>query len=197
MTRKRLGKAERKRQIKNAAIKLFTEKGYRNTSVQDIVDAAEFSKGGFYNYYDSKKMLLSEILGDGYEFRNNAILLHKHQSENLNRKEFLIEALLDKIIDDNIYKKLYSTLAIEMVNNPDLIELYEQTYNKFTQSFISFCQQNDLAEYIKITNYEFGSFITSLMIGLDIIQKINKTNYRNMLREILTAYFDKIDLFND
>jgi AcrR family transcriptional regulator len=45
-------------QIVNAALTLFLEKGYQTTTIQDIIDAAKCSKGGFYHYFASKEDLL-------------------------------------------------------------------------------------------------------------------------------------------
>ncbi len=47
--------------IIDAAEKLFKEKGYAATSVQDILDMLHISKGGFYHYFDTKMELLSEV----------------------------------------------------------------------------------------------------------------------------------------
>lgn len=51
----------RKEAILKTAEKLFFEKGFAETSVQDILDALSISKGGFYHYFDSKNALLEEI----------------------------------------------------------------------------------------------------------------------------------------
>ena len=48
-------------QILDAAEQLFFERGYDRTSIQDILDALEMSKGGFYHYFDAKESVLREI----------------------------------------------------------------------------------------------------------------------------------------
>ncbi len=47
--------------ILEAAEKLFFQKGYDQTSVQDILDELSLSKGGFYHHFASKEAILSEI----------------------------------------------------------------------------------------------------------------------------------------
>jgi len=47
--------------ILETAEKLFFERGYEQTSVQDILDALSLSKGGFYHYFSSKEAILEEI----------------------------------------------------------------------------------------------------------------------------------------
>jgi AcrR family transcriptional regulator len=44
-----------------AAVRLFAERGYDATTVQDVVDAAGVTKGAMYHYFDSKDALLYEI----------------------------------------------------------------------------------------------------------------------------------------
>lgn len=51
----------RKDSILRIAEKLFFEKGYEETSIQDILNALSISKGGFYHYFESKIALLEEI----------------------------------------------------------------------------------------------------------------------------------------
>lgn len=55
----------RKRQIIQACIKLFSEKGFVETSIQEIIEEAKISKGTFYNYFPSKKDCLIAILDIG------------------------------------------------------------------------------------------------------------------------------------
>jgi AcrR family transcriptional regulator len=49
------------RGILDAALRLFAERGFDGTSVQEIVAAAEVTKGALYHYFDSKDDLLYEI----------------------------------------------------------------------------------------------------------------------------------------
>ncbi len=51
----------RRKAVVEAAQQLFWDKGYENTSVQDILDQMGMSKGGFYHYFESKQQLLEEI----------------------------------------------------------------------------------------------------------------------------------------
>ncbi|UCF28604.1 MAG: TetR/AcrR family transcriptional regulator [Chloroflexota bacterium] len=51
-----------KDRIHHESMKLFSTKGYLNTSISDIMQAAETSKGGFYNHFDSKDDLFYEVL---------------------------------------------------------------------------------------------------------------------------------------
>ncbi|GAA1945036.1 TetR/AcrR family transcriptional regulator [Microbacterium deminutum] len=47
--------------VTHAAVRLFAEQGYANTSVQQIVEAAGVTKGAMYHYFESKDDLLFAI----------------------------------------------------------------------------------------------------------------------------------------
>jgi len=51
-----------KDRINHESLKLFSTKGYLNTSISDIMQAADTSKGGFYNHFESKEDLFYEVL---------------------------------------------------------------------------------------------------------------------------------------
>lgn len=51
----------KKNSILDTAEMLFLDKGYERTSVQDILDALNLSKGGFYHHFASKEQILQEI----------------------------------------------------------------------------------------------------------------------------------------
>ena len=52
---------EKKQEILTVAERLFCLKGYRETSVQDILDVLKASKGGFYHYFESKEAVLETL----------------------------------------------------------------------------------------------------------------------------------------
>jgi TetR/AcrR family transcriptional repressor of nem operon len=52
----------RKEQIVLNSLKLFSLKGYLSTSLDDILQNSQISKGGFYNYFKSKEDLFHAVL---------------------------------------------------------------------------------------------------------------------------------------
>lgn len=59
--------ADRRTQLAQAAFEVFTDRGYRNTSVADIVAAAGVSHGSFYNYFTNKREVLDAAIDFGLE----------------------------------------------------------------------------------------------------------------------------------
>ena len=48
-------KSVKENNILEAAYQLFIEKGFKNTSIQEIVDKADVGKGTFYTYFKNKE----------------------------------------------------------------------------------------------------------------------------------------------
>lgn len=53
--------------IMTAAEKLFSEKGYEQTTIEDISKAAEYSRRTIYAYYESKEDILHRIIEKGLQ----------------------------------------------------------------------------------------------------------------------------------
>ena len=59
--RKEREKRNRENQILDAAEEVFAEKGFRNTTIDDIAERAELSKGTIYLYFKSKELIYTGI----------------------------------------------------------------------------------------------------------------------------------------
>ncbi len=53
-----------KEKIIHESLKLFSLKGLLSTSIKDILEAADTSKGGFYNHFSSKEDLFFAVLDE-------------------------------------------------------------------------------------------------------------------------------------
>jgi TetR/AcrR family transcriptional regulator, cholesterol catabolism regulator len=66
---RRIGRRERKkleveRRIRDAALRLFHDKGYEATTVEEIAELADVAKGTFFNYFPRKDALLEALAED-------------------------------------------------------------------------------------------------------------------------------------
>src|SRR3546814_12737482 len=52
----------RRDELLHIAAKLFAEKGFKNTTVRDIADAAGILSGSLYHHSDSKETMVDELL---------------------------------------------------------------------------------------------------------------------------------------
>ena len=62
-----------KRKIFNTAIKLFAEKGYDNSSVEDITAIAGVAKGSLYYHFSKKEDIFDMLLSEGMKLLRNSV----------------------------------------------------------------------------------------------------------------------------
>ncbi len=62
-----------KRRIFETAVKLFAEKGYENTGIEEITAVAGFAKGALYYHFETKEDLFDLMLEEGYKLLTNSI----------------------------------------------------------------------------------------------------------------------------
>ena len=103
----------RKTQIINAARDLFIDKGFTNTSMTDIITAAQISKGTFYNHFTSKSECLIAILE---ESRAEATLL---------RNELAIGS---KLADEDILARQIGVF-MRINKERNLVRIFESIYH--------------------------------------------------------------------
>ncbi len=70
---------ETKEKLVRLSLQQFIENGYENTTITDIMRAAELSKGGMYHYFSSKEDILEEVIDYGLRQEID------HIQENLNQ----------------------------------------------------------------------------------------------------------------
>lgn len=69
MTRKEQ-KEERRKKILYETLVLFVKNGYRETKITDIAEAVSMSTGLLFHYFESKEVLLLELVKMGAEYAN-------------------------------------------------------------------------------------------------------------------------------
>ncbi len=67
LSRRERDRLRHKEEIVAAALKLFSERGFHNVSMQEIAAQAEFATGTLYNFFPSKDALFDELLKGSVE----------------------------------------------------------------------------------------------------------------------------------
>lgn len=103
--------------ILEVAWNLFFEKGYENTTIDEIIQICGSSKGGFYHYFNAKDDLLnhlSYLLDKQYEKLAENIDEHWGEKEKL----FYYTEKLFRYIEDNVPRDILSlVLSTQVTKN--------------------------------------------------------------------------------
>jgi AcrR family transcriptional regulator len=98
-------RTETRERIFRAALRLFAERGYLETTVEDITEAADVGKGTFFNYFPTKEHVLAQYGEERVEQVSRA--LERAQSGD--------ESVL------SVLKELATNLAGQSSESPELL----------------------------------------------------------------------------
>lgn len=104
-----------KAKITKVAWQLFHEKGYSETTVDDIIAASGTSKGSFYHYYSSKDELLSslsELFDAKYEEVMQNLDPEMNSYDKLLYICYAVHDMIEKDIPIGLLSSLYSSQVI-------------------------------------------------------------------------------------
>ena len=88
-----------KRRIFTTAIKLFAEKGYESTGIEEITAVAGVAKGSLYYHFETKEELFDMLLEEGWKLLNNSIeIKSRHCTNALDKLNAIIMVQIKSII---------------------------------------------------------------------------------------------------
>lgn len=121
--------------ILDVAFRLFMEKGYEHTSIQDIIDHLDgLSKGAIYHHFKSKEDILVAVT-DRITADSNQLLAQIRDRTDLSGKEKLktiFKASICRPVQNDIF-----TVAPDFHNNPKLLfSLLHDTIEEAAPNYI-------------------------------------------------------------
>lgn len=103
--------------ILEVSLRLFADKGYDHTTIQDIVDALGMSKGAIYHHFASKEEILMKLCEQHYHGVDWFTEIMRNTE--LNGLEKLRKLLLFQLLDpEKVQMDIFSKFII---NNPQMI----------------------------------------------------------------------------
>lgn len=119
-------KSKKRDEIIAAAEELFTQKGIRQVSVEDIVRQAQVSKATFYKYFTDKIGILDQVMRKSADavVADLQAVLEKGRQGRMTKDDFL------NIFDMNEYDRLFqSGMLMELLlDHPGYIENFKVLY---------------------------------------------------------------------
>jgi AcrR family transcriptional regulator len=118
-------KEDRPQEIADAAFKMFAEKGYAATRIDDVAKRAGVSKGLTYLYYKTKEDLFKAVVKN-VVIRRVDSLIGNVESTELSSEEFLRGPLLEfmKKVPGSPIAIVIRLLISEGPRHPDLVNYY-------------------------------------------------------------------------
>lgn len=126
-------KNEKENRLLETAFKLFTEKGIKGTSIQEIVDDAKVAKGTFYLYFKDKYEIRDILITKKSEklFSEALSNMKKNYIQNFSDQIiFIINYVIDELAKNPLLLKFISKNLSWGVYNKAIIKLYDNPETK-------------------------------------------------------------------
>lgn len=168
-------KSDKESRLLKTAFTLFTEKGIKDTSIQDIVDNANVAKGTFYLYFKNKEDIRDVLIKKESEKLFDSALqsLNKNYISNFSDQiVFIINYVIDELSKNVLLLKFISKNLSWGVYSEAVNKIYksqEAKNNGVYQLFIKGIKENN----IKLENPEVTLFM--------IIELVSSTCFNSIL----------------
>lgn len=126
-------KNQKESRLLETAFKLFTEKGMKSTSIQDIVDNAKVAKGTFYLYFKDKYEIRDVLITKKSEklFSEALSKMRKNYIQDfLDQIIFIVNYVIDELVKNPLLLKFISKNLSWGVYNETIIKLYDKQEEK-------------------------------------------------------------------
>lgn len=186
-SRRELNKIKSRKRILKASRKLFSEKGYEETMMDDIAKKAEVSKATIYNYFPNKESLLVGTADEVLERVRD--LVEKGFVNKENSEEKLRKVLEEFVVSSVDYLEL--SRRITVLNSSEESPLYKTRKEmvEILKDLITGCQEEGI--FLQEAN---PSEIVDVVMGIYLIAQFEWTHIgkyeMDFLRAKLNRFFD-------
>ena len=189
----RMSQEDRKKEIRQAAMKVFLDKGFRNTVMNDIMEATGLSRGGLYHHYGSTYEILYDIMVEGNLNRKDMVKKSIYAEDLILSPQLFSKIIIDKILADNDYVKLYAMFLCELKENDDLKDLYVKIKKESIQVFKELFSTL-FNEFPSDETFEFMvNIINSGLMACEILNaRENFIKNKKYLTEMIETYFTNV-----
>lgn len=181
-------------QILQTATRLFAEKGFADTSMNDIVAASGISKGGIYWHFKSKDEIIAAIYS---QFFDAQVLFASQIVEQTGtvreRLLFLIDAIGQVLTNLEGGQLSPVEMYAQALRNPPLLEHIKPYLYAYAQRMQALLEQGIASGEIKACDTEESAFaLISLLEGLIIVSLLYDALNRlpERLRLAITIFMD-------
>lgn len=197
MTRKEKEKTRHKTEILQAALNLFSDKGFGNVSMQDIAAKAEFSVGALYNFFAGKEQLFGELMADCSDrvYQMLSPILESDGPEDEKIRAYIRAGI--KLLEDNLkfirlYVSQYNSLTPAPTHSPKAAENINMKLNEKMLNIIKSGIKNKLFRPIDAQTTANALSATLEAFILKSSEDFDKTKIEQGLKNIETLFVDNL-----
>lgn len=183
------------------SLKLFSLKGFNNTSVSDILSATNMSKGGFYNHFKSKEELFAAVLSEArrvWRIQNLANI--DKVVRQIDKVKKILTNFRDRYLKDAVHFPggcVFITLSVELDDQlPHLSSQLSDGFRKTKALIKRYLDQAKEKGEIRsdVSTSSVSEIIFSGILGASVVYGMDKSNNQlDKTIKSLIGYLESIE----
>ena len=195
-------KLEKKDKIAKVSLRVFAEKGFQNTDINDILKEADISKSTFYYYFKSKRELYEIIVNEFFmELIKLAWTTEYRTLSNISE----IESYISKLIDNYAYfaEEYGDIIKIIFTEAPAIDKDFAKSMERNVDGllltvvdFVSIYKEKGILKKdldANIFSYMISGFVKEVITQVVIRENyvMDKEKLKKFIIDFLNAYYAK------
>ena len=181
-----------KRKIFNVAMKLFSEKGYDATSVEEITAITGIAKGTLYYHFTSKEEIFNFLVEEGMKLLKNSIEIKISKCDNVKDKIKAVMLIQVKAIVK--YESVLSMIFSQMYGTEYRNKVCRDKVAEYVDVVQAIIDEGVESGEIKKCNSRFVAYtIFSLTSTIMMYKKQKEYSIAELYRECELSIFDDIE----
>ncbi len=187
---------KKKNYILDEAAKVFKEKGYKNVTMKDIVEACDISRGGLYLYFDSTETLFKAVIENESRKQNDTeiddamknpepsdlltLYFVEQKKDILNKSDSLLKAIYEYSFSRQEY------IDITGSKEKTFVEAQKENQEKFLESILK--EGIKKGEFREMDTVKTAKHIVCTMEGLKILSRVSEIKEKDINDEMVILY---------
>ncbi|MCA9884693.1 MAG: TetR/AcrR family transcriptional regulator [Anaerolineae bacterium] len=185
---------ERKAQILQAALELFSQVGYEAASMNDLASKCDLSKAAIYHYFDSKDAILIALTEQVFQADTDALLaLEQSPLPAEDRLRAYLQTLVEEITKLKPLHGMFMEFYSQAARTPVIRGHLQRYYDQYERTLTAIFQQGiDRGEF---RPHDVQQTTEALMVGIEgaiVISVIREADLQSLVNAMLDIILQSV-----
>lgn len=169
----------RKKEILDAAKKVFLQKGFADTVMEDIISETSLSRGGVYYHYKNKVEILHDLMREGMAYRVGKINEFLTDCSGEFDDNTVAQMIVDKVLDENDLMSVYTIYLQAQKNSKELRDLFPILMEESFETVYMGVKGAKKSDCRYLTNDFLIFFMNTVILGCEIMDGARNSFIKN------------------
>lgn len=149
-------------QLLEEAKKQIIEQGYGKTTIRSVANACNLGVGTFYNYFESKDMLIATFMAEDWK-----VCISQAENQGSDNPEAVLKSIYHALIDfTSRYQSVFCDSDAEKVFATVFTERHKQLRDQLVELILPLCEQSTVPAKRFLAEYIAESLLTWTVAGV-------------------------------